>query len=66
MGSDYMVKAIAWLLSVVGVAGVIAGLLGFFGPVVISFNPWVLTIVGSLIFFLGYGLMTADLEDEIR
>jgi hypothetical protein len=66
MRSGYLVKAIAWLLSLIGAAGVIAGLLGFFGPVIISFSPWVLTIVGFLIFLSGYGLMTADLEDEIQ
>ena len=65
MESGYMVKAIAWLLSLIGAAGVIAGLLGFFGPVIISFNPWVLTIVGFIIFLSGYGLMTADLDDEV-
>ena len=63
MGSDYVIKAIAWILSLLGAAGVIAGLLGFFGPVVISFNPWLLTIIGFLILLSGYGLMTKDLDD---
>ena len=58
MGSGYMGKAIAWLLSLVGAAGVIAGLFGFFGVAI--------TIVSFLILLSGYGLMTADLEDEIQ
>jgi hypothetical protein len=62
MGSDYLIRAIAWVLGLIGGAGVIAGLLGFFGPVVVHFNPWLLTIVGFLILLSGYGLM---LEDEV-
>lgn len=61
-----MIKAVAWLLSLIGAAGVIAGLLGFFGPVIISFNPWALTIVGFMVLLFGYGLMSADLDDEIQ
>ena len=65
MGSDYVLKAIAWMLAIVGGAGVIAGLLGFFGPVIIRFNPWILMIVGFMVFLFGYGLMTAELDDDI-
>jgi hypothetical protein len=63
MGSEYMVKVLAWLLSIVGAAGVIAGLLGFFGPVVISLSPWISLIVGFLLLLSGYGLMTRDLDE---
>lgn len=65
MGSDYVIKVVAWLISLVGATGVIAGILGFFGPVVISFNPWVLTIVGFLVLLFGYGMMGVELDDEI-
>lgn len=63
MGSENMLKVVAWLLSIVGSAGVIAGLLGFFGPVVVGFSPWVLTIVGFLFLLSGYGLMNRDLDE---
>jgi hypothetical protein len=65
MVSEYLIKAIACLLIVIGGAGLIAGLLGFFGPIVVSISPWLLTILGFLFFLSGYGLMTRDL-DEIR
>jgi hypothetical protein len=63
MGSEYMIKVLAWLLSIVGAAGVIAGLLGFFGPVIVGFSPWILTIVGFLFLLSGYGLMNRDLDE---
>lgn len=63
MGTDYIVKALAWVLGIIGSFGVIAGLLGFFGPAVISFSPWVLTIVGFLLLLSGYGLMNRDLDE---
>ena len=63
MGSEYIIKAIACLLIVNGAAGLIAGLLGFFGPLVVSVNPWLLTCLGVLILLSGYGLMTRDLDE---
>jgi hypothetical protein len=60
MRSDYLLKAIAWTLGLIGAAGVIAGLLGFFGPVVISLNPWLLTILGFLILLSAFGIMMKD------
>jgi hypothetical protein len=63
MGSEYLIKAIASLLILVGAAGFIAGLLGFFGPVVVSVNPWLLTSFGLVVLLSGYGLMTRDLDE---
>lgn len=63
MGSEYFTKVVAWLLSLIGAAGIIAGLLGFFGPVVVGFSPWLLTIVGGLLLLSGYGLMNRDLDE---
>ncbi|HEX8060895.1 MAG TPA: hypothetical protein VF473_08160 [Cyclobacteriaceae bacterium] len=63
MGSEYLVKAVACLLILGGAAGFISGLLGFFGPVVVSINPWLLTSLGFLILLSGYGLMTRDLDE---
>jgi hypothetical protein len=50
MEATFIVKAIAFLLAVVGALCVIAGI--FVG--------------GSLIFLSGYGLTTIDYEDEIN
>jgi hypothetical protein len=63
MRSEYLVKVLAWLLSIIGSAGVIAGLLGFFGPVLVGFNPWILFIGGVLFLLSGYGLMNRDLDE---
>lgn len=63
MGSEYFIKVLAWVLGVMGGAAVIAGLLGFFGPVVVGFSPWLLTIVGGLLVLSGYGLMNRDLDE---
>ena len=66
MESEYVVKTIAWLLSLIGAAGLIAGVLGFFESAIIGINPWLLTIGGFMIFLSGFGLMTADIEDEVK
>jgi len=63
MGSEYVMKVGAWLLSIVGAAGVISGLLGFFGPVIVGFSPWILLIFGFLFLLSGYGLMNRDLDE---
>lgn len=65
MGSEYLIKAIAGLLILIGGACFISGLLGFFGPVVVSINPWFLTIAGFLVLLSGYGLMTRDLDEVV-
>jgi len=57
MGSEYLIKAIACLLILIGTSGIIAGLLGFFG------SPWLLTIFGSLFLLSGYGFMTRNLDE---
>jgi hypothetical protein len=66
MESEYIKKAIAWVLNVLGVLGVIAGLVGFFGLVVVDFNPWLLTITGLVILLSGYGTLNTDLDEKIR
>lgn len=58
-----MLKALALLLVFVGSAGVIAGLLGVFGPDVISISPWLLVILGAFFFLSGYGLLRKDLDE---
>lgn len=66
MTSEYVKMAIAWMLSLLGALGVIAGLLGFFGPVVINFSPWVLTTVGFVVLLFGYGIMNTDLDEMLK
>ena len=63
MESEYLIKAIACILILIGGAGLIAGLLGFFGPVIVSISPWLLTIVGFLVLLSGYGFLTRDLDE---
>lgn len=63
MESEYVIKVVAWLFSIIGAAGVIAGLLGFFGPALVGFSPWILTIGGFLFVLSGYGLMNKDLDE---
>jgi len=66
MESGYVVKTIAWLLSLIGASGLIAGLLGFFGHAILGINPWLLFIGGFMIVLSGFGLMTVDIEDEVQ
>jgi hypothetical protein len=65
MGSEYVKRAVAWLMNLLGASGVIAGLLGFFGPVVVDFNPWLLTIMGCLVMLSGYGVLHTDLDEMV-
>lgn len=50
MGSDYMVKAIACLVCLIGFAGVVTGL----------------TIAGLFMVLLGFALTTVEIEDEVQ
>ena len=58
-----MVKALAFLLVFVGAAGFVTGVLGVFGPDLISISPWILTVLGFLFFLSGYGLLRKDLDE---
>lgn len=57
-------RALAFIMAILGAVGLITGLLGVFGPRVISLSPWLLVIVGFLVFLSGYGLLRKD-PDEV-
>ena len=47
-----MIKAMAFLLTLVGFVALTMGVLGIFGTDIVDINPWALAILG-LIFFTG-------------
>jgi F0F1-type ATP synthase assembly protein I len=47
-----MIKAIAFLLTLVGFVSLTMGVLGIFGENIVDIHPWALAILG-LIFFSG-------------
>lgn len=47
-----MIKALAFLLTLVGLVSLSMGVLGIFGPDIVALSPWALAILG-FIFFLG-------------
>lgn len=61
-----MIKILALILVVVGIAGLILGVLGIFGPNIISLSPWALAILGFIFFVSGIGLLKRRRDtDEI-
>lgn len=52
-----MVKGLALLLTVVGIAGLILGVMGIFGRSYTEFSPWALAILGLIFFSSGIGLL---------
>jgi hypothetical protein len=52
-----MIKILALILVVLGIAGLILGVLGIFGPNVVMLSPWALAILGFIFFVSGIGLL---------
>ena len=52
-----MIKILALVLVVLGIAGLIIGILGIFGPNVVALSPWALSILGFIFFVSGIGLL---------
>jgi F0F1-type ATP synthase assembly protein I len=52
-----MIRAIAVLLTIAGMAGLILGVLGIFGQNYLTINPWALAILGLIFFSAGVGLL---------
>lgn len=52
-----MIKILALILVVLGIAGLIIGVLGIFGPNVVSLSPWAMAILGFIFFVSGIGLL---------
>ncbi len=61
-----MIKILALILVVIGITGLILGVLGLFGPNIVSLNPWALSILGLPFFVSGIGLLKRRRDtDEI-
>lgn len=59
-----MIKILAMILTVVGIAGLI---IGIFGSTLVSLNPWAAIILGAVFFFAGIlMLQTRRDTDKIR
>ena len=62
-----MIKILALVLVLIGMAGLILGVPGVFGPNLIALNPWALSILGFIFFLSGIGLLKLRKDtDEIR
>ncbi len=62
-----MIKILAVILVVIGMAGLVLGVLGIFGPNLVVLNPWALAILGFIFFVSGIGLLKLRRDtDEIR
>lgn len=61
-----MIKILALVLVVIGIAGLILGVLGIFGPNVVALHPWALALLGFIFFVSGIGLLKRRRDtDEI-
>ena len=61
-----MIKILALVLVVLGIAGLIVGILGIFGPNIVSLSPWAMAILGFIFFVSGIGLLRNKKDtDEI-
>ena len=61
-----MIKILALILVVLGIAGLVLGILGLFGPNVVAVSPWALAILGFIFFASGIGLLKSRRDtDEI-
>lgn len=52
-----MIKILALILVVLGIAGLIMGVIGIFGPNMVTLSPWALAILGFIFFVSGIGLL---------
>ena len=61
-----MIKAMAFLLTLVGFVALTMGVLGIFGTDIVDINPWALAILGLIFFTGGLGLLKRRRDtDEI-
>lgn len=52
-----MIKILALILVVLGIAGLTMGVIGIFGPDMVTLSPWALAILGFIFFVSGIGLL---------
>jgi hypothetical protein len=61
-----MIKGLALVLTLAGIAGLVLGVLGIFGKNVTTISPWALAILGLIFFSAGIGLLKRRRDtDEI-
>ena len=61
-----MIKALALLLTLVGLVSLAMGVLGIFGPDIVDISPWALAILGLIFFSAGISLLKRRRDtDEI-
>lgn len=53
----HMIKALAIVLVIAGIIGLVLGVLGIFGSNLVALSPWALAILGLIFFSLGIGLL---------
>lgn len=58
-----MIKALALLLTIFGIAGLVLGVMGIFGRNYTEFSPWALAILGLIFFSSGIGLLKSRSKD---
>ena len=62
-----MIKALALLLTIAGIIGLVLGVLGIFGKDLVTLSPWAMGILGLIFFTAGIGLLKQRRDtDEIR
>ena len=62
-----MIKALALILTIAGIIGLVLGVLGIFGKDLVALSPWALGILGLIFFSAGIGLLKQRRDtDEIR
>jgi hypothetical protein len=61
-----MIKALAMILTLAGIIGLVLGVLGIFGKDLVALSPWALAILGLIFFGSGIGLLKRRKDtDEI-
>ena len=61
-----MIKALALLLTLVGLVSLALGVLGIFGTDIVNISPWALAILGLIFFSAGISLLKRRRDtDEI-
>lgn len=55
-----MIKALAFILTLIGFVSLTMGVLGIFGDNLVAFHPWALAILGLIFFSGGIGLLKAQ------
>jgi hypothetical protein len=58
-----MIKGLALVLTIFGIAGLILGVMGISGRDYTEFNPWALAVLGLIFFSSGIGLLKSRSKD---